>query len=56
MSLKKDGDKKPVHVDIEDDDYEKLQRRADKQNKSTCSLARVIMNKYVDSYEGDLNE
>lgn len=56
MALKKDGDKKPVHFNIEIDDYIKLQDRAKEENKSACDLARIIMNRYVSSYEGELNE
>lgn len=55
MSLKKGGNKVPVHLDIDSDDYELLQDTAKEEKMSACSLARKIMSNYANSY-GELNE
>lgn len=53
MALKKDGDKRAVHVELSEKDYEILKERAKLEERSTTSLARLILRRYVDSYEGD---
>lgn len=55
MSLKKDGNKVPIHIDIDSEDYKLLKDRSKKEKMSACSLVRKIMNDYIDSY-GELNE
>lgn len=53
MGLKKGGDKKLVHVELEEDDFNEFKKRAKEQERSASALARIVIKKYLQNKSGN---